>query len=212
MCLLTKPKDTLWSEIWQNWRERPQKTGLDVQVPRHKSTHIKPSAFVNGTLTTVQFICGCTGSSWWCSGSLLWKLDDPVHTKRRRCDHSQPGACAVVSHCCSICVSLLTCGAEHLSIRSWAIHNPLLRCRNLLPIFFLQLSLFSLSFKSSSVCSGYKVFIVYKVKRVKSLSCVRLFMTPWTVAYQAPLSMEFSRQEYWSGLHFLLKASSQPRN
>ena len=34
----------------------------------------------------------------------------------------------------------------------------------------------------------------------KSLSRVRLFVTPWTVAHQAPLSMEFSRQEYWSGL------------
>ena len=34
----------------------------------------------------------------------------------------------------------------------------------------------------------------------KLLSCVRLFMTPWTPAYQAPLSMGFSRQEYWSGL------------
>ena len=32
------------------------------------------------------------------------------------------------------------------------------------------------------------------------LSCVQLFATPWTVAHQAPLSMEFSRQEYWSGL------------
>ena len=32
------------------------------------------------------------------------------------------------------------------------------------------------------------------------LSCIRLFVTPWTVARQAPLSMEFSRQEYWSGL------------
>ena len=31
-------------------------------------------------------------------------------------------------------------------------------------------------------------------------SCVRLFATPWTVALQAPLSMGFSRQEYWSGL------------
>ena len=29
------------------------------------------------------------------------------------------------------------------------------------------------------------------------------FATPWTVAYQAPLSMEFPRQEYWSGLPFL---------
>ena len=34
------------------------------------------------------------------------------------------------------------------------------------------------------------------------LSCVRLFVTPWTVAHQAPLSMEFSRQEYWSGVPF----------
>ena len=34
------------------------------------------------------------------------------------------------------------------------------------------------------------------------LSCVRLFVTPWTVASQAPPSMGFSRQEYWSGLPF----------
>ena len=40
-----------------------------------------------------------------------------------------------------------------------------------------------------------------KVK-VKLLSRVRLFATPWTVAYQALQFMEFSRQEYWSGLPF----------
>ena len=40
-----------------------------------------------------------------------------------------------------------------------------------------------------------------KVK-VKSLSCVRLFVTLWTVAHQAPPSMGFSRQEYWSGVLF----------
>ena len=39
--------------------------------------------------------------------------------------------------------------------------------------------------------------------KVKSLSRVRLFVTPWTVAHQALLSMGFSRQEYWSGLPFL---------
>ena len=40
-----------------------------------------------------------------------------------------------------------------------------------------------------------------------------LFATPWTVAYQAPPSMEFSRQEYWSGLPFpSLGRSSQPRD
>ena len=40
------------------------------------------------------------------------------------------------------------------------------------------------------------------MSEVKSLSRVRLFATPWTVAYQAPPSMGFSRQEYWSGLPF----------
>ena len=40
------------------------------------------------------------------------------------------------------------------------------------------------------------------VLKVKSFSRVRLFATPWTVAYQASLSMGFSRQEYWSGLPF----------
>ena len=39
-------------------------------------------------------------------------------------------------------------------------------------------------------------------KKVKSLSHVRLLVTLWTVAYQASLSVGFSRQEYWSGLPF----------
>ena len=41
-------------------------------------------------------------------------------------------------------------------------------------------------------------FILYVP--VKLLSHVRLFATPWTIAHQAPLSMGFSKQEYWSGL------------
>ena len=41
----------------------------------------------------------------------------------------------------------------------------------------------------------------WKVK-VKSLSCARLLATPWTAAYQAPPSMGFSRQEYWSGVPY----------
>ena len=32
------------------------------------------------------------------------------------------------------------------------------------------------------------------------LSCIQLFVPPWTVAHQAPLSIRFPRQEYWSGL------------
>ena len=42
----------------------------------------------------------------------------------------------------------------------------------------------------------------HRGREVKSLSRVRLFVTPWTVDYQASLSMEFSRQEYWNGLPF----------
>ena len=49
--------------------------------------------------------------------------------------------------------------------------------------------------------------------KVKSLSHVRLLVTPWTPAYQAPLSMGFSRQEYWSGVPLLssLKAPKAAR-
>ena len=51
------------------------------------------------------------------------------------------------------------------------------------------------------------------IKKVKLLRHVRLFATPWTAAYQAPPSMGFSRQEYWSGLPFSFsRGSSQPRD
>ena len=45
---------------------------------------------------------------------------------------------------------------------------------------------------------------------MKSLSRVRPFVTPWTVAYQAPPSMGFSRQEYWSGVPFPLQGIPEP--
>ena len=52
---------------------------------------------------------------------------------------------------------------------------------------------------------------------MKSLSHVQLFATPWTVAYQAALSMGFSRQECWSGVPFpspgdLLDPGIKPRS
>ena len=47
----------------------------------------------------------------------------------------------------------------------------------------------------------------WKKRKVKSLSCVRLFAIPWTVAYQAPPSIGFSRQEYGVGFHFLLQGN-----
>ena len=53
----------------------------------------------------------------------------------------------------------------------------------------------TLEWAATSFSNAWK----WKVK-VKSLSCVQLFTTSGTVAYQAPPSMGFSRQEYWSGL------------
>ena len=47
-----------------------------------------------------------------------------------------------------------------------------------------------------------EIYLKSLKEKVKSLSRVRLFATPWTVAYQAPPSMGFSRQEYWSGVPF----------
>ena len=48
---------------------------------------------------------------------------------------------------------------------------------------------------------GISILFIFESES-QSLSRVWLFVTPWTVAHQAPLSMEFSRQEYWSGLPF----------
>ena len=54
-----------------------------------------------------------------------------------------------------------------------------------------------MNFKNKkSLASGKSL---WSNKKVKLLSLVQLFVTPWTIAYQAPLSMGFSRQEYWSG-------------
>ena len=50
------------------------------------------------------------------------------------------------------------------------------------------------------VCLHVKEFQGMNV--LSRFRCVRLFVTPWTVARQAPLSMEFYRQEYWSRLPF----------
>ena len=55
--------------------------------------------------------------------------------------------------------------------------------------------------KNGKLGGGEPVFPPER-KKVKLLNCVQLFGTLWTVAYQAPPSMGFSRQEYWSGLLF----------
>ena len=58
---------------------------------------------------------------------------------------------------------------------------------------------------SSGKNTGVRCHCLLQCVKVKSLSCVRLLVTPWTAAYQAPPSMGFSRQEYWSGVPLPLK-------
>ena len=70
------------------------------------------------------------------------------------------------------------------------INNQGIDCA-FLSITFSEFSVYMLYHQHSS--------LMKKVK-VKLLIHVRLFVTPWTVTYQAPLSMGFSRQEYWSGV------------
>ena len=64
-------------------------------------------------------------------------------------------------------------------------------------LLFFPFKMFIISFDSPSNSLN-----VGREVKVKSLSRVRLFVTQWSVAYQAPQSMGFSRQEYWSGLPF----------
>ena len=64
----------------------------------------------------------------------------------------------------------------------------------------------------SNLCILNKPCVLYMLTCGCLFSCVLLLATPWTTACQAPLSMEFSRQEYWNRLPFPLRVSSQPRD
>ena len=67
-----------------------------------------------------------------------------------------------------------------------------------------------LKFDEINLVSSWHKFIVLHIDlntperelKVKLLSCVWLFPTPWTAVYQAPASVEFSKQEYWTELPF----------
>ena len=53
-----------------------------------------------------------------------------------------------------------------------------------------------------TLCDSRKAIYLAAAVAVESLSHVRLFVTPRTVAHQAPLSIDFPKQEYWRGLSF----------
>ena len=88
---------------------------------------------------------------------------------------------------------LLNCSGQNYQYcveQMWQEYIPLPCCRS-------ERKRFQLFTTKYDVSCGFAL-----AAAVQSLSCVQLFMTPWIVACQAPLSMGFSRQEYWSGLPF----------
>ena len=56
--------------------------------------------------------------------------------------------------------------------------------------------------RNNQTSTTFDFGLAYQILKVKLLSHVQLFATPWTIAHQAPPCMEFYRQEYWSGLPF----------
>ena len=73
-------------------------------------------------------------------------------------------------------------------------------------LFSTTVDIFCFSFLAHfgiKTTQGWNWLSILSEVKVKLLSRVLLFATPWTVVYQAPLSMGLSRQEYWSGLSFL---------
>ena len=73
---------------------------------------------------------------------------------------------------------------------------------------YWQLNRHFIFFKDcNSVIPCQFIYVKKKKMCVYALGSVWLFVTPWTIARQAPLSMEFSRQEYWSGWPFRLSGN-----
>ena len=92
-------------------------------------------------------------------------------------------------------VCILPYAAAAKSLQSWpTLYDPIDGIPPGYPVPGILLAR-TLEWVAIAFSSAWK----WKVK-VKSLSCVRLLATPWSAAYQAPPSMGFARQEYWSGL------------
>ena len=80
--------------------------------------------------------------------------------------------------------------------------NSLMHVANLHLLLNTQLKCHSSGEVFMALTRQLATFFWCPIVKMKSLSRVRLFEIPWTVVYQASLSMGFSRQEYWSGLPF----------
>ena len=111
--------------------------------------------------------------------SEIRKLNSSITTKSLSCSlysHTLPQILAAAAKLCQLCPTLCD------------------------PIDRRQPTRLPHPWSSPSKNTGVGCYFLLQCMKVKSLSHVRLFTTPWTVAYQASPSMGFSRQEYWSGL------------
>ena len=108
------------------------------------------------------------------------------------------------SNLCLLC--LLYWQADSLPLAPLGKPNEeIKRCVSLVPSrepSKQQVSFLYLTWHSAKLWKAKKRKGCFTIQKVKSLSRVRLCATPWTAAYQAPPSMGFSRQEYWSGVPF----------
>ena len=119
------------------------------------------------------------------TGCLLWP-ERPAPWNRKALQLPPPSSAPVPapgqpSSVAQACIQV----SRNLTLPDWPPALPLVPCQTLV-----------------IVCPTLP-FDLRKWKKVKSLSRVRRFATPWTVASQAPPSMGFSKQEYWSGLPLL---------
>ena len=137
----------------------------------------------------------CFGSLWLAGVQFGWV------SKRHWLEiRGQKGECWVDSSLFALCLGAVSLSCIHPwpqpqedSSSVWAVVTQ--GCWSLLHCYW------SLGSPSLVNPASFSISTLWKVK-VKSLSHVRLLATPWTVAYKAPLSMGFFRQEYWSGLPF----------
>ena len=124
-------------------------------------------------------------------------------------------SCCCCRCCCYCCCCCCCCSSRPFGEMAFGSFARKCSPRQLLAPFLLAaLSPFLPVLSAGSVESSdmRKSSSSLTARKMKSLSRVQLFVTPWTLTYQPPPSMGFSRQEYWSGLPFLSPISSQPRD